>query len=82
MAAEISAERIMECLADADCSDGTAKACLSLLQDGNTQEAVRLLRQHRATLLERKHAEEHRIDCLDYLVYQLKKQTENVGTKE
>ena len=82
MAVEISAERIKECLQDADCTEGTKEACLKLLDKGDTREAVRLLRQHRTALLERKHMEEHRIDCLDYLMYQLKKQTENVGTKE
>ena len=38
---------------------------------GNQKDQLRLLEKHRKFLLERVHKEEKRIDCLDYLVYQI-----------
>ena len=76
MAMKIETERIRECLNDADCPEEMAKTCMAMLENGDAKDAVRLLRQHRGKLLERKHEDERRIDCLDYLVYQLKKTEE------
>ena len=36
-------------------------------------EALRLLTAHRRHLLDTLHQEQKRIDCLDYLVYQMRK---------
>ena len=38
-----------------------------------SRELLRLLSDHRRHLLDCLHREERRIDCLDYLVYQLEK---------
>ena len=40
---------------------------------GQHQEQLKLLSDHRRHLLDCLHREERRIDCLDYLVYQLEK---------
>ena len=45
----------------------------SMLQNGDTLEQLKLLSIHRERLLDRVHREEKRIDCLDYLVYQIRK---------
>lgn len=45
----------------------------SMLQNGDTLEQLKLLSIHRERLLDRVHREEKRIDCLDYLVYQIQK---------
>ena len=37
-------------------------------------ESVKLLEQHRKRLLEKVHMNEKRIDCLDYLVFQMNKE--------
>ena len=42
-------------------------------RSGQYREQLRLLSDHRRLLLNRLHQEERRIDCLDYLVYQLEK---------
>ncbi len=44
-----------------------------MLQNGDTLEQLKLLSIHRERLLDRVHREEKRIDCLDYLVYQIQK---------
>lgn len=36
-------------------------------------EQLLLLRKHRRTLLDRIHEEQHRLDCLDYLIYMTSK---------
>ena len=37
------------------------------------QAGLRLLNQHRRLLLDAMHREQKRIDCLDYLLYQIRK---------
>ena len=41
---------------------------------GNRQNQLKLLEQHRKRLLEKVHMNEKRIDCLDYLVFQMNKE--------
>ena len=44
------------------------------LQDSEDEEQqIQLLSGHRKHLLEKLHREEKRIDCLDYLLYQMQK---------
>lgn len=42
---------------------------------GDVQGQLQLLAQHRKCLLEKVHREERRIQCLDYLVYQMEKES-------
>lgn len=44
---------------------------LTCWKAGETKGQLALLSQKRESLLERVHREEKRIDCLDYLVYQI-----------
>ena len=69
----ISGQALLQNLKDAGCSPGQVQRFLSLETEGNTKEQLKLLAKHRKHLLERVHREEKRIDCLDYLVYQIKK---------
>ena len=52
-------------LIDAGCSQAAAQQCVAL---------ARLLSHHRAALLDAVHANQKRIDCLDYLLYQIGKE--------
>lgn len=58
----------------AGCDQQIIDACMDSYRAGNEKELVRLLRLHRRSLLDEIHAGERKIDCLDYLVYQLEKQ--------
>ena len=42
-----------------------------LEREGRRLEQLRLLRMHRTVLLDRLHASQRQIDCLDYLIYQM-----------
>lgn len=66
-------QAILQNLIDAGCDDKTIarfKSCKSL------KDALRILEIHRCTLLDRSHAVNKQIDCLDYLVYNLKKESD------
>ena len=58
-------------LKDAGCSEADIQRFLKLGRAGRRQEQLRLLATHRASLLDQLHASQRRIDCLDYLVYQM-----------
>lgn len=60
-------------LIDAGCEQGTAEQCISLMKAGKHTDLLRLLSRHRADLLDTVHENQKRIDCLDFLVYQIGK---------
>lgn len=60
-------------LLDAGCTPRSAEAYLALLQEGKNAELLRGLSAHRRRLLERLHADQRQIDCLDYFVFQITK---------
>ena len=68
-----SEETITQNLRDAGCDEETIAAFLSCVRDGRGPESLRLLKRQRSLLLDAVHQEEKKIDCLDYLVYQMKK---------
>lgn len=66
-----SKEAVIQNLKDAGCSPDTIECCMSSLDCGKKAELLKQLEDHRETLLHKVHEEEKRIDCLDYLVYQI-----------
>jgi len=64
---------ILENLRDAGCDEKTVQRFMELEEEGDMQEQMKLLSRHRQQLLDRVHREEKRIDCLDYLIYQMQK---------
>lgn len=73
MADKMPDKAIIQNLKDAGCDPKTVKQFLELGEKGSTKEQLDLLSRHRRHLLDRVHREEKRIDCLDYLVYQMEK---------
>ena len=67
----MTARALLDNLEDAGCNPEFAERFLALEQSGQYREQLRLLSDHRRQLLDRLHREERRIDCLDYLVYQI-----------
>ena len=65
---------LRENLKDAGCDLDTIRRCETLAQDEKKGELIRLLSLHRRALLDAVHENERRIDCLDYLIYQIEKQ--------
>lgn len=69
-------EAVIQNLKDAGCSEGLIGQFQECCSQGKEKEGIRLLRKHRDTLLDAMHREQKRIDCLDYLLYQIKKESE------
>ena len=63
--------QITQNLSDAGCEEPLINEFWRLWREGSRTRCVALLEQHRLHLLERYHREQKRIDCLDYLLYQL-----------
>ncbi|WP_294536686.1 hypothetical protein [uncultured Pseudoflavonifractor sp.] len=72
-AVPMTARALLENLEDAGCGSELTERFLALERSGQYREQLRLLSDHRRQLLDCLHREERRIDCLDYLVYQLEK---------
>ena len=56
---------------DAGCTDEMVEKFMDLQANEDEEQQIRLLSSHRKHLLEELHREEKRIDCLDYLIYQM-----------
>ncbi|MCM1065189.1 MAG: hypothetical protein NC420_12145 [Eubacterium sp.] len=75
MAEATDAQGILhENLLDAGCDSELTERVMELLNTGHIREGLLLLSRHRKTVLESCHAEQRKMECLDYLIYQLKKQ--------
>ena len=61
-------------LIDAGCDPKIVQRCMALFQGKETAEMKRILSRHRRTLLDTLHAEQKKIDCLDYLLYKMEKE--------
>lgn len=68
-------DRLLCNLKDAGCNTGIIEKYLQLHKAGRQQEQLRLLAQHRASLLDQVHVSQHMIDCLDYLMYTVKNES-------
>ena len=60
-------------LIDAGCDSEIVQQCMELARGQRIAEMKRILTRHRRTLLDTVHAEQKKIDCLDYLFYKMEK---------
>lgn len=56
-------------LMDAGCSGELIEKFVSLIKAGQKEAGLSLLAEHRRFLLDCYHADQKKIDCLDYLIY-------------
>ncbi len=68
---------LRETLSDAGCDPELIERFMALAEQGQAEEGLALLAKHRKHLLDCCHAEQKKLDCLDYLVYQMKKEARN-----
>jgi len=68
-----SKEAVVQNLKDAGCTQDIIEGCMACMQQGKKNELLKRLEEHRNGLLDRVHKEEKHIDCLDYLVYQIRR---------
>ena len=64
---------VVQNLKDAGCTDKMVEKFMALQDSEGEEQQLRLLSGHRKHLLEKLHRDERRIDCLDYLIYQMEK---------
>lgn len=67
-------ERIYRNLMDAGCDARTVDRCMELAGEERDLEMLPVLARHREALLDAVHMGQKRIDCLDFLIYRIKKQ--------
>ena len=67
-------EEIKKSLEDAGCSEDCIRSFLAYKNNGEDGKAVRLLEKHRNELLRELHESQRKIDCLDYISWQMKKE--------
>lgn len=61
-------------LKDAGCTQDFIDRFMRLAEQCKTKELFAMLAEQRASLLEITHKSNHMIDCLDYLIYRMKKE--------
>lgn len=74
MNGEYKEEAIIQNLKDSGCGAETIEEFVEDMRKEKYSEGLKLLAAHRRVLLDELHKEQKRIDCLDYLVYKMKKE--------
>ena len=62
---------ILQNLKDSDCSDEFIEEFFRIKKAGISKQLIQLLYKHKCKLLERLHNSQKKIDCLDYLIFQI-----------
>lgn len=65
---------IDECLKDAGCSDEMIEEVVKCIQENDDERKVMILKRYRCHLLDNIHSMQKKLDCLDYLLYKMKKE--------
>ena len=65
--------QIEENLRDAGCTDDFIQMFMENLEQQKIADSMKMLQKHRCFLLDHCHEWQKKIDCLDYLIYQMKK---------
>lgn len=60
-------------LMDAGCSEDLIESCMELAKENQWNRILPLLSKHKVGLLATVHHGQQQIDCLDFLVYRIKK---------
>jgi hypothetical protein len=68
-------ENLIENLYDSGCDKELIDEFFSLLEQNKFEKIYELLRKHREALLETIHKNQKEIDILDYLIFNLKKES-------
>lgn len=68
---QIAANAVIQNLKDAGCEDDFIERFILALENNQNKEASLLLRGWRNSLLDEIHNNQHKLDCLDYLMRKL-----------
>jgi len=64
---------ILQNLKDAGCSDTLIEKCLNLVKEQNQTALLKALTVHRKNLLNKVHQNQKKLDCLDFLIFKVRK---------
>lgn len=64
---------LMQCLLDMGCSPELTREFIEYQHTGNKAGQLKVLTKHRRNLLDSLHAEQEKLDCLDYIIFKIKK---------
>jgi hypothetical protein len=64
-------DKIILNLKDAGCPEDVVNA---FIQESTTERRLRILARYRGSLLDKIHTEQKKLDCLDYLIFNIKKE--------
>lgn len=67
-------QNIYQNLIDAGCDESITEKCMLLVKEKRIFDMLPILTKHRKRLLDSVHKGQKQIDCLDNLIYSLKKQ--------
>ncbi len=67
-------KNIRQNLIDAGCTPEQTEKFMQKLNNGDIKNGLKQLFEHRCCLLDDLHKEQKCIDCLDYLIYMIKKE--------
>ncbi len=65
---------LLENLRDAGCDCQMLEECIMLYRNHTSKQLLMKLQDLRGSLLTKIHAEQDKLDCLDYLIYKIKKE--------
>ena len=66
-------QEIIESMKAAGCSDTEIESFVKCYENGELKKGLKIISNCRKDILERIHGDQKKIDCLDYLEYQIKK---------
>ena len=67
-------EAVLQNLKDAGCTPDIIARFMTCQDAGKTKDSLRVLATQRAVLLDEVHASQAKLDCLDHLIYKLRKE--------
>ncbi len=73
----MTAEMVIENLKDAGCNKSTIEKFMDCGGNNRKERQLEILEKQRTDLLKRIHKDEKRISCLDYLIYQMNRDSSN-----
>ena len=74
--------KILQNLKDADCNRELIERFFMLDKNQRTFEQLKLLDEYRKKLVESLHQDQRKIDCLDYLIFNLKQKQNDTKKAE
>ncbi len=77
----MDSEQIQKCLQDAGCSSQEIARFLSVYSRLSIDQRICLIRQFRLPLMEELHRVQKQVDCLDYLVNEMKREVSSYGKR-